>query len=644
MISYGGDYNPEQWPEPVWEHDVELMRLAGVTLVTVGVFAWSSLEPAPGRYTFEWLDRALDLLHAGGIRVALATPTASPPPWFSLAHPQALPVTAEGVRLWHGSRDTYCVHAPAYRRAGTALVTELARRYAGHPALALWHVHNEYGTDCHCELADAAFRAWLLRRYGDLAALNEAWTTSFWSQGYSDWAQVTTPRATRYLPNPTQALDFRRFLSGALREHYVEQRDILQAADPAIPVTTNFAFGGWVPVDVWDWAGDLDLVAVDCYPAGTGLAGAEEVAFAADLARGIATAAGRRPWLLMEQAADLVYTGERMRARPAGELARHSLSHVARGATGVLHFQWRGAPGGAELWHAAMLPHAGPDTAVHREVRELGATLAGLADLDPVDPAQVALVWDPQCWWALQSAGLPARDLDYLAEVRALHSALTRLGVRVDLVPPGADLGSYRLVAIAGLYAVSDADAANLAGFPASLLVGAFSGVVDERLRVRTGGYPGAFRDRLGVLVERFDPLPERERLVLSTGAVAGGWRESVSLRGARVVAAYPDGGPAVTRHGDAWYLSTRLTAEDLVTLLAEVLDAAGVARPDPPPPPGLDVLRRGAWTFLVNHGDAAVSVPADGWDATTGRRVDGPLELPPGGWAVLRGDPAGSG
>jgi beta-galactosidase len=638
MIFYGGDYNPEQWPEQVREQDVELMLQARVNLVTLGVFAWSSLEPEPGRHTFDWLDRTLDRLHAAGIRAILATPTASPPPWFGLAHPEALPVTADGVRLWHGSRDTYCVHAPAYQAASAGIARALADRYARHPALALWHVHNEYGTDCHCALADAAFRDWLAGRYDTIDALNEAWTTSFWSQGYTDWAQISTPRATRYLPNPTQALDFRRFLSSALKQHYRAQRDILRAANPAIPVTTNFAFGDWVPVDVWDWAADLDVVSIDCYPSGTGLDGAGEVAFAADLARSIAAAGQRRrPWLVMEQAADLVYTPGRMAARPAGELVRHSLSHVARGAEGVLHFQWRGAPGGAELWHAAMLPHAGPDTAVHQEIRELGAVLARLSEVDGCPVSQVALVWDPQCWWALRSPGLPATDLDYLAEVRRVHAALGRLGVGVDLVPPGAALDGYRLVLAPGLYAVSDADAANLTGFPGALVVFPFSGVVDERLRVRLGGYPGAFRDRLGITVDRFEPLPADERVVLSTGAVAAGWRETVRPSGARVVATYPDGGAAITRNADSWYVSTRLDPADLTDLLAGVLDAAGVPRPVPVPAPGVEVLHRGDWTFLLNHGTGQVAVPAHGREPVLGTLVDDVVDLAPGGCAVLR-------
>lgn len=173
-VWFGGDYNPEQWPQTVLDEDLRLMAEARVNTATVGVFSWSSLEPEPGRYEFAWLDDAMGQLHSAGVRVILATPTASPPPWFSRLHPEALPVTADGVRLLHGSRDTYNPAAPAYREAAARITRALAERYGTHPALAMWHLHNEYGTVSYGPVTDAAFRLWLADRYGDLAALNSA--------------------------------------------------------------------------------------------------------------------------------------------------------------------------------------------------------------------------------------------------------------------------------------------------------------------------------------------------------------------------------------------------------------------------------------------------------------------------------------
>jgi beta-galactosidase len=622
-LCYGGDYNPEQWPEEVWREDVALMRRAGVNLVSVGVFAWSRLEPEEGRYAFDWLDRVLDLLDAGGVKVALATPTASPPPWFSLAHPDALPVRADGTRLLHGSRDTYCASAPAYREACRRIARELARRYADHPALALWHVHNEYGTICHCDHAAAAFRAWLRDRYHTLDALNDAWTTAFWSQHYADWAYIFPPRATQYLPNPGQVLDFKRFWSDELLAAYTEQRDVLRAATPDVPVTTNYVFGGWVPVDHARWAREVDLVAIDHYPSDAGPGAEEETAFGADLAR---SWAGGRPWLLMESAPNLIYDGGRMHTKEPGRMARHSLSHVARGSRGAMFFQWRAPRGGAERFHSALVPHAGPDSRVYREAIELGAALGQLSEVDTgAVEASVAVAWDAASWWALQGPGLPWRGIDYLAEVRAAHRALWRAGITADFVSlDGGGPLPYRLLVIPAHYLMSDAVAAAVRTYVdggGRLVATYLSGVADEYGRVRLGGYPGALREVLGVRVEEFRPTPS-------------GWAEDVRLAGASEVR------PGVTRHrfgaGTAWYVSTRLDGGVYGELLAE---AAGI--PVREGAAELELVRRRArhagWLFAFNHGVESREVPVEGTDLMTGKRTDGSIEVPAGGWAVVR-------
>ncbi|MGB2570115.1 beta-galactosidase [Micromonospora citrea] len=659
-LCYGGDWNPEQWSPQVWREDVALMRQARVNLVSVGVFAWSRLEPAPGRYTFDWLDEVLDLLHDGGIRVALATPTASPPPWFSLAHPGALPVTADGVRLHHGSRDTYCAAAPAYRTAARRITEVLADRYATHPALAMWHVHNEYGTTCHCEHAATAFRSWLAQRHGDLDALNAAWVTSFWSQHYSDWAQISTPRATQYLANPGQLLDFRRFWSDTLLAAYVEQRDLLRAANPRVPVTTNYVLGGWVPVDHARWAREVDLVAIDHYPSAVDGGAEEQTALAADLARGWArhgAGDGTAPaWLLMESAPNHIYTPGRMHTKEPGRMARHSLSHIARGSRGAMFFQWRAPAGGAERFHSALVPHAGPDSRVFREAVRLGGILDRIAEVDPgVVEASVAIVWDAASGWALQHPGLPSASLDHHAEVSAAHRALWRAGYACDVVVPGDAVEAYRLLVLPALYLTCDATAdwvRRHVRHGGHVLVTWLSGVADEHARVRLGGYPGALRDLLGLRVEEFHPLAEGEQVLLSRGGTGRVWSETVRPAGAETVTAYVggvlDGLPAVTRHrygaGTAWYVSTRPDDETYRRLMVEAARAAGVGPVCPAAPPGVEAVRRRAgeasWLFLVNHTDRPQRIPADGVDLLTDTPVDGEVVVPAGGAAVVREAP----
>jgi len=647
-LCFGADYNPEQWSPDVWREDVSLMRTAGVTMVTVGVFSWSWLEPAPGEYEFGWLDQVLGLLADGGIAVDLATATASPPPWFSHAYPESLPVDRDGRRLSYGSRQAYCPSSADYQGAALALVGQLADRYADHPALAMWHVNNEYGCHnlrCYCDTSAAAFRAWLSHRYeGDLAALNDAWGTSFWSQRYTDWVQVLPPRATPTFGNPGQELDFRRFCSAAVRRLYTLERDLLHERTPGIPVTTNFMAGLTDALDYWAWAPELDVVSTDHYLSAAVADNYLDLAYAADLTRGLA----RGEWLLMEQSTSAVNWQPRNAAKRPGEMIRNSLSHVARGSQGAMYFQWRASRAGAEKWHSAMVPHAGTDSQVWRDVVTLAGYLTRLAPVlgTPVR-ADVAILHDYPSIWAMEHAAQPSDDMVGEAERKRWHAMLLRLGLTADLVQPSGELDGYRVVFVPSLYMVSSADAARLASYVdngGTVLVGAYSGIVDEYDQVRLGGYPGAFGKLLGIRIEEFFPLLAEESVELSTGAVGRVWSERGRATTATVLAAYASGPvagcPAITRNGRAWYAGTRLAEADLAALLADVCRSAGVVAPVPDPPPGLEVVVRthhdgGRILFLLNHSTVDALIGLSGVDLLTGRRQES-ARIPAGGVVVL--------
>ena len=257
-IAFGGDYNPEQWPREVWAEDMELMRESGVSFVTLGVFSWSWLEPAKGEYDFGWLDDIMGLLHENDIAVDLATATATPPPWLSAAHPEILPVDHEGRTLWPGSRQAWCPSSRIYRDHALALTTQLAQRYHDHPALALWHVSNEYACHnipCYCDTCADGFRLWLQQRYADLDRLNDAWGTAFWSQRYTEWEQVLPPRLTTTFANPTHQLDYQRFQSDTLLDFHRSEKAVLNDLSPGVPVTTNFmTLAHFDHLDYHQWA------------------------------------------------------------------------------------------------------------------------------------------------------------------------------------------------------------------------------------------------------------------------------------------------------------------------------------------------------------------------------------------------------
>jgi len=657
-IIYGGDYNPDQWPEEIWQEDVRLMREAGVNLVSLGIFSWSKLEPRPDEYDFDWLDRLMDLLHEHGVSVNLATPTASPPAWLVRHNPEILPVTQDGTTLWHGARRHYCPHSAAYHERATNIATKLAERYAHHPALAMWHVDNEYAchvTECFCDASTSAFRDWLKGRYGSLDILNHAWGTAFWSQIYGEWDEIHPPRKAPAFVNPTQQLDWARFNSDSWIACFNEQKAILRNLTPDIPITTNF-MGFHKPVDYFNFASQEDVVSQDSYPDTYETDWAVKTGMICDLIRSVGA---RRPWILMEQAASQVNWRQRNVNKRPGIMRLCSLQAVARGADGIMFFQWRQSKAGAEKHHSGMVPHGGTETRVWREVKALGNELPKLKPiLASQVKAEVAILMDWENWWALELDSKPSNDLKLVPQLYSYYRPLFDRNITVDFAHPESDLSRYKLVIAPNLYLVNDNAAKNIHRYVengGTLLMSFFSGIVDENEHIRLGGYPAPFREMLGLVVEEYAPYSETQSNTISTKDGkqfrCTFWSDVIHLKNAESLANFEQdyyaGGPAITHNrfgqGNAFYASTLPDPSGMEWLLEHVCTSADITPVVVNAPAGVELLQRrdetSSFLFALNHSNESVQVTFEGQGCNllTDIDVDGSVELAPSDVAVIQ-------
>ncbi|WP_194420239.1 beta-galactosidase [Microbacterium abyssi] len=652
-LLFGGDYNPEQWDRSVWLEDIALMREAGVNIVTLGVFAWGLLEVDDDRWDWGWFDEVIGLLARSEISIDLATPTASPPIWLHREHPEILPVDRRGIRYHQGGRLQWCPSHPVWQRYASRVATRLGERYGQHPSVTMWHISNELGGGnrrCYCDQSTFAFRAWLERRYGTVDALNAAWGTAFWGHRYRRFDDVLAPLDSESAQNPSLVLDFDRFSSDALLDHFRMERDALRRAGVTAPITTNLMVAPQGSVaDYASWTQDLDVIAIDHYTIADDPHRHRELSQVAARTRGLAPS---RPWMVMEHSTSAVNWQVRNSPKAPGEMLRNSVQHVAHGADGALFFQWRASASGAEQFHSAMVPHAGAETRQWREVVELGSTLASISDVagSLVERSEAAILTDDVSLWAWQAGQKPLNDHALHEDGRRWFEALSTHGFGPDVLPSHASLDGYRLIVLPSLYLVDDETVERVmraADAGATVVVGALSGIADADNRIRLGGYPGAFRDFLGIFGEELHPLLRGETVLLGSGARVADLITRVRTTDAEIIDSYADGPlegmPAITRRrfgrGQAWHVSG-LIQDGLDAVVTTLAQAAGISR-RLPATATVEAVRRvsadGSWLFLINHGTADEEIEAWGADAISGRPAEGLFHLDAGAVAVIR-------
>ncbi|MFT9283266.1 beta-galactosidase [Bifidobacterium sp.] len=638
-IWYGGDYSPEQWPEDVWDEDVALMKQAGVNLVSVAIFSWAKIQTTEDTWDFDWLDRIVNKLGEAGIAVDLASATASPPLWLTQKHPEILWRDERGDICWPGARQHWRPTSPIFREYALALCRKMAEHFRSNPYVVAWHVGNEYGCHNRFDYSDDAmhaFQEWCKFRYGNIQAVNEAWGTSFWSQQMSDFSEIIPPRfiGEGNFMNPGKLLDFKRFSSDALKEFFIAERDALASITPNRPLTTNFmvsATGFALNYD--DWGSEVDFVSNDHYYL-PGEAHLDELAYSASLVDGIAR---RRPWFLMEHSTGAVNWRPVNYANESGQLISDSLAHLAFGSNAICYFQWRQSRSGAEKFHTAMLPHAGRDTQIFRDVCELGKDLQLLSESGLTDTilhkSEVAVVFDYESEWASEHTATPTQRVRHRSEPLDWFRALLDNAVTADMVPIAADWESYRTVVLPCVYLLDERNTQRVHDYVEAggkLVVTYYTGISDANDRVWLGGYPASISDVVGVSSEEFVPLGADhegtlEHLDLSNGTVAQDLADRIARTAdsTQILATYQapewtgmNEVPAITVHpygsGKAAYVGWRLGRRGIAKSLPELFEVMD-----------LDLGQLGAGASRIAEGDAAKVLRVERINQETGQRFD---------------------
>ena len=659
-LGHGGDYNPDQWRDrpDILEEDVRLMKLARCNLMSVGIFSWSALEPEEGVYDFEWLQSVLDRLHAADIQVFLATPSGARPAWMSAKYPEVLRVRPDGLRNFHGGRHNHCFTSPVYRGFVGRMNRALAERFGGHPAVVGWHLSNEYGGECHCELCQAAFRDFLKARYGTLDALNRAWWTGFWSKTYTDWSQLHSPGEAGETCIHGLNLAWRRFVTHQTVDFLRAEAEPIRALTPELPVTTNMMeiFGG---LDYQELAKALDFASFDSYPH-WGEPDMEWTATCAAFNYDWMRSLKQKPIVLMESTPSQVNWHEVCKLKKPGVHLLSSLQAVAHGSDTVMYFQWRKSRGAVEKFHGAVVDHAGHEhTRTFRDVQAVGEALEKLAPvLGQMPKAEAAVLFDTQNRWALEDCQGPRADLKYLDTVLEHYRALKRQGVDVDVIDETCDFSRYKLIAAPMLYMLRPGAAEKLERFVAAggvLAVSCMTGRVDEDDLCFLGGFPGPLRRLMGIWAEETDGLFDGERngirLADGTEYACSTLCDRIHPETARTLGVYTEdfyaGEPCLTVNdfgaGAAYYIATRPDADFLDGFYDGLVSRAGVRRLAGMLPHGVQAVSRGDWVFVMNFtgGPARVMLPA-GIDALTGAPVGGETLIEPNGLRAVRQSAAG--
>lgn len=646
-ILYGGDYNPNQWGREIWSEDMRIFRDARINSATVNVFSWAKLQPSENEYNFSELDDIIDMLSKEGYDIVLATSTGALPAWMFKKYPEVARTDYQGRHHKFGHRHNACPNSLVFQKYASALVDQLAARYASNPHVVCWHISNEYGGECYCENCEKAFRVWLKNKYKSIEALNKAWNLEFWGHTVYEWDEIVLPNALGDGMDTEQntafaglSVDYRRFNSDGMLGNFKMERDVIRRYNKDALITTNL-MGTYKGLDYFKWAKELDIVSWDNYPSYN--TPWSYTAMCHDLMRGLKD----EPFMLMEQTPSQQNWQPYNSLKRPGQMRAQSYQTVAHGADTIQFFQLRRSVGGCEKFHGAVIAHVGTEnTRVFREVKQLGEELEQLSPLLPgaANSANVGIIFDWDNYWAFEYTSGPNVDLLYVDQIHQYYKYFYDRNIAVNMIPVDVDFSRYKVIVAPVLYMIKPGMKEALEAFVANggvLITTYMSGIVGETDNVYLGGYPGALRALAGIWAEEIDALaPEQTNTVRFTDGTTAKCRivcDLIHTEGAESLASYAsdfyEGMPAVTRNaygsGITYYLATDMDETGIAKVLDRAMEDGNVTAVIAEPTP-LEITKRTTETatyyFVMNFKDKAAPLPASlggKLDLLTGKQTE---------------------
>ena len=630
VLRYGADYNPDQWLDrpDILAKDIELMKKAHVNVVSLGIFAWATLEPEEGKYNLDWMADVIDKLYAAGVSIDLATPSGARPAWMARKYPEVRRVNADRVRQLFGERHNHCYTSPVYREKVKQINQRLAARFGRHPGVIMWHLSNEYGGECHCELCQEAFRSWLKAKYGTIEALNKAWNAKFWSHDYPDFSYIESPAPHGEHTVHGLKLDWKRFVSHQTIDFMKWERDCIREITPEAKVCVNMMYF-YDGIDYFEMAKEIDLATWDAYPTWhkpteTLFETAMDTGFMHDLIYSVKD----QPFWLMENCPGPTNWQPISKCKKPGVNILSGMQTIAHGGDGVLFFQWRQAQGSSEKFHASIVSHdCREDNRIFMESAALGKQLDDLSFLcGSKREKQAAIVYDWSNKWALEdSQGPRNQGLAYKHELLRHYTGLRQNGINVQIINQDSDLTGYKFIVAPMLYMLREDFAAKLRAFVengGTLVMTYWSGVVNETDLCYLGDTPHHLTDVLGLRQLEIDAMYDGEtRRCVSTAdgvpevAFGSVLCEVAKCEGAAPMMVYDEdyfaGAPAVAVNafgkGKAYYIATRFE-KDFYKPFYEMVCEGCVSSCWPGHlPEGVMASQRGDYVILSNTTDAVV-------------------------------------